>query len=47
MFDYPGVGWIIGGVALTLDIAFYSYTGESFGDNLSHWFGDPSYKFRE
>ena len=42
-----GAGWIIGGVALTLDIAFYSYTGESFGDNLSHWFGDPSYKFRE
>ena len=44
---FPGAGWIIGGMALTLDIAFYSYTGESFGDNLSHWFGDPSYKFRE
>lgn len=40
-------GWIIGGVALTLDLAFYGFTGESFGDNLSHWFGDPSKEFRK
>lgn len=43
----PGAGWIIGGVALTLDLAFYGFTGESFGDNLSHWFGDPSREFRK
>lgn len=43
----PSAGWIIGGVSLTLDIAFYSFTGESFGDNLSHWCGDPSWRFRE
>lgn len=43
----PGAGWIIGGVSLTLDLAFYGFTGESFGDNLGHWFGDPSWKFPE
>ena len=43
----PGAGWIIGGVSLTLDLSFYCFTGESFGDNLSHWCGDPSKKFRE
>lgn len=39
---FPGAGWIIGGASLTLDLAFYCFTGESFGDNLGHWFGDPS-----
>ncbi|MBQ8958065.1 MAG: hypothetical protein IJ057_06140 [Bacteroidales bacterium] len=43
----PGASWIIGGVSLTLDLAFYGITGESFGDNLGHWFGDPSWKFPE
>ena len=43
----PHAGWIIGGVSLTLDITFYGFTGESFGDNLSHWCGDPAWKFRE
>lgn len=43
----PGAGWIIGGVSLTLDLAFYGFTGESFGDNMGHWFGDPSWKFPE
>ena len=43
----PGAGWIISGVTITLDLAFYGFTGEPFGDNLSHWCGDPSWKFRK
>jgi hypothetical protein len=32
---------------LEQDLAFYGFTGESFGDNLNHWCGDPSWKFRK